>query len=158
MSVTGIIKQLLSALVLPVIGCILALAATSVAAQDDDVVIPPRTEGDGPYQRLILRGGYLIDGTGAPAQGPVDIVIEGDRITEVRVVGFPKLPVDPERRPPLDGGEELDVTGMYILPGFVDTHLHLHTTKSGQNVPPEYVLKLWLAHGVTSGRTRGQRS
>ncbi|MEX2259460.1 MAG: amidohydrolase family protein [Woeseia sp.] len=152
---TGIIKQLLSALVLPVIGCILALAATSVAAQDDDVVIPPRTEGDGPYQRLILRGGYLIDGTGAPAQGPVDIVIEGDRITEVRVVGFPKLPVDPERRPPLDGGEELDVTGMYILPGFVDTHLHLHTTKSGQNVPPEYVLKLWLAHGVTSGRTVG---
>lgn len=155
MSMTGTGKELLSAVVLPVIGCILALASTLAAAQDDDVVVPPRSEGEGPYQRLILRGGYLIDGTGAPAQGPVDIVIEGDRIAEVRVVGFPKLPVDPELRPLLDGGEELDVTGMYILPGFVDTHLHLHTTKSGQNVPPEYVLKLWLAHGVTSGRTVG---
>ncbi|MEC7833858.1 MAG: hypothetical protein VX604_02980, partial [Gemmatimonadota bacterium] len=41
-------------------------------------------EGDGPHERLILRGATIIDGTGAPPMGPVDIVIEGDRITEVR--------------------------------------------------------------------------
>ena len=40
---------------------------------------PPRGEGEGPFQRLILRGGTLIDGTGAPATGPVDIIIEAPR-------------------------------------------------------------------------------
>jgi imidazolonepropionase-like amidohydrolase len=134
---------------------VLTLLSASVCAQDDDVVIPPRSEGEGPYQRLILRGAYLIDGTGAPTQGPVDIVVENDRIKEISVVGFPNLPVDPDGRPEADGARELDLAGMYVMPGFIDTHMHLHTTASGQNVPPEYVLKLWLAHGVTSGRTVG---
>ena len=97
----------------------------------------------------------MIDGTGAPTQGPVDIVVENDRIAQVQVVGFPQLAIDPEDRPPLNGGRELDIAGMYLLPGFINTHLHLHSRRSGQNVPAEYVLKLWLAHGITSGRTVG---
>jgi len=118
--------------------------------------VEARNEGVGPYNRLILRGAYMIDGTGAPAQGPVDIVVENDRITEVRVVGAPKLAIDPGKRPvATDDTEEIDLSGMFILPGFVDTHLHLHTMEAGQKVPPEYVLKLWLAHGITSGRTVG---
>lgn len=117
--------------------------------------IPRRSEGDGPYDRLILRGVTLIDGTGAPARGPVDIVVEKDRIREIRSVGAPMLDIDPERRPETKGGRELDLAGMYVLPGFIDTHLHLHHADSGQGVPSEYILKLWLAHGVTSGRTVG---
>ena len=50
-------------------------------------------EGDGPHERLILRGATIIDGTGAPPMGPVDIVIEGDRIVEVKPVGFPMAPI-----------------------------------------------------------------
>jgi hypothetical protein len=40
---------------------------------------PPRRadEGEGPFERLIIRGATLIDGTGAPPVGPMDIVIEG---------------------------------------------------------------------------------
>ena len=115
-----------------------------------------RNEGAGPYNRMILRGAYMIDGTGAPAQGPVDIVVENDRITDVRVVGTPNIAIDPDNRPvATDGTEEIDLSGMFILPGFVDTHLHLHTIEEWQKVPPEYVLKLWLAHGITSGRTVG---
>ena len=118
--------------------------------------VEARNEGSGPYNRLILRGAYMIDGTGAPAQGPVDIVVENDRITEVKVVGAPKLAIDSGKRPvATEGTEEIDLSGMFVLPGFVDTHLHLHTMESGQKVPPEYVLKLWLAHGITSGRTVG---
>jgi cytosine/adenosine deaminase-related metal-dependent hydrolase len=117
--------------------------------------IPRRDEGEGPYARLILRGVNLIDGTGAPTRGPVDIVIENDRIAAIRSVGAPLLEIDPEDRPPLDGGRELDLHGAYVLPGFIDTHLHLHHMESGQNVPSDYILKLWLAHGVTSGRTVG---
>lgn len=136
----------------------LALAMTtgvapSTLAQDDGPVIPERAEGDGPYERLILRGAYLIDGTGAPAQGPVDIVVENDRIVEVKVVGAPKLAIDPANRPSGEGATELDVSGMYVLPGFVDSHLHLHSSQSGQNVPADYVLKMWFSHGITSGRT-----
>lgn len=131
------------------------LTAGATLAQDDVVVIPERSEGSGPFDRLILRGAYMIDGTGAPTQGPVDIVVEDDRITEVRVVGFPELAIDPDDRPALDGGRELDASGMYVMPGFIDTHLHLHSNQSGQNVPAEYVLKLWLSHGITSGRTVG---
>ena len=132
------------------------LAAVCAEAQTAEVVtIAQRDEGEGPFERLVLRGAYMIDGTGAPTQGPVDIVVENDRIAQVQVVGFPQLAIDPEDRPPLNGGRELDIAGMYLLPGFIDTHLHLHSRRSGQNVPAEYVLKLWLAHGVTSGRTVG---
>ena len=127
--------------------------AQSVKPKENPPPVKPRAEGEGPYDRLILRGVYLIDGTGAPAQGPADIVIEDDRIAEIKIVGAPKLAIDPKERPELKGGKELDLAGMYVLPGFVDTHMHLHTLDTGQKVPPEYVLKLWLAHGITSGRT-----
>ena len=117
--------------------CLLT-ANVAVAA---DAVSPPepppveaRSEGAGPYDRLILRGGYMVDGTGAPAQGPVDIVIENDRIVDIRIVGAPKLAIDPAKRPPLEGGTEIDLEGAYILPGFVDTHLHLHVEGDGQGV------------------------
>ena len=43
---------------------------------------PDRAEGEGPFDRLLLRGAVLVDGTGAPARGPVDIVIAGNRIVE----------------------------------------------------------------------------
>ena len=143
--------------------CFLAILpfSNAVFAQKAIDIIEPapvegRNEGAGPYNRMILRGAYMIDGTGAPAQGPVDIVVENDRITDVRVVGTPNIAIDPDNRPvATDGTEEIDLSGMFILPGFVDTHLHLHTMEEGQKVPPEYVLKLWLAHGITSGRTVG---
>ena len=138
----------------------LPFASTVFAQKTVDIPEPApveaRNEGNGPFKRLILRGAYMVDGTGAPAQGPVDIVVGNDRITEVRVVGAPKLTIDPDKRPVATGDtEEIDLSGMFVLPGFVDTHLHLHTMEEGQNVPPEYVLKLWLAHGITNGRTVG---
>ena len=88
-------------------------------------------EGEGPYDRLIIRGATVIDGTGAPPIGPMDIVIEGNRIVSVRGVGAPNVPIDEGRRPALDVDgnpdavvHEIDATGMYVLPGFVDLHLH----------------------------------
>jgi len=130
---------------------IVACTLTSLHASGPEVVA--REEGTGPFKRLILRGGYLIDGTGAPTQGPVDIVIENDRITDVKVIGAPKLAINEKNRPPLNGGEEIDISGMYIMPGFIDTHMHIHSPETGMNVPVDYIFKLWLAHGITSGRT-----
>ena len=47
----------------------------------DPKAAPARREGEGPFTKLIVRGVTLIDGTGGPPRGPVDIVIEGNRIT-----------------------------------------------------------------------------
>ena len=133
--------------------CIL-FGSTVAFAQSEDV--PERADGEGlgQFERLVLRGGYLIDGTGAPPQGPVDIVVVKDRITEIKVVGVPKLPIDPEERPE-PGDYELDLEGHYILPGFVDLHSHIHDVTSDQGVPPEYIFKLQMAHGTTSIRELG---
>ncbi|MEM1247017.1 MAG: amidohydrolase family protein [Acidobacteriota bacterium] len=111
---------------------------------------PERSEGEGPWKRLILRGATIIDGSGAPPFGPADIVIENDRIAEVRTVGYPKAEIRERDRPALDGGHEIDVSGMYILPGFVDQHGHQHVESSGQGTSAEYVHKLWMAHGITT--------
>lgn len=109
----------------------------------------PAGEGEGPFDRLVLRGAIVIDGTGAPPRGPVDIVIEQNRIARIASVGVPGVPIDSARRPE-PGTKELDVSGMYVLPGFVD--LHLHTGGVPKTPDAEYVYKLWMAHGITTGR------
>ena len=115
---------------------------------------PERSEGGGPYDRLIIRGVHLIDGTGSPATGPVDVVVEGNVISSIRTVGYPGLPINDRRRPQADENTEvIDATGMYMLPGFFD--MHAHTGGRAQGTVPEYVYKLWLAHGITSIREPG---
>lgn len=109
-------------------------------------------EGAGPFKRLIIRGATVVDGSGAPPIGPMDIVIEGNRIKEVRSVGFPKVAIDPKRRPD-KGDHEIDGSKMYVLPGFVDMHGHPGGVEQGTSA--EYVFKLWLAHGVTTVRDPG---
>lgn len=112
---------------------------------------PPRVEGEGPWKRLILRGVTVINGTGAPPIGPVDLVIEGNRIARLETVGNPGMPIEPDKRPEAErGDQELDLSGMYVLPGFVDMHGHIGGKDQG--TPAEYVLKLWLAHGITTVR------
>lgn len=43
---------------------------------------PDRQEGEGPWPQLIIRGATLINGTLAPPMGPVDIVVENNRIVD----------------------------------------------------------------------------
>lgn len=112
--------------------------------------------GDGPFPQLIIRGVTLINGNGAPPMGPVDIVVENNRITAVEVVGYPGVAIDAGKRPKLmNGGKELDCTGMYLLPGFVDMHGHIGGDAQGADA--QYVFKLWMAHGVTTVREPGGR-
>ncbi len=112
---------------------------------------PEVKEGDGPYTQLIIRGVTLINGTGAPPAGPVDIVIENNRIVQIQTVGSPGLPINQSRRPALkEGGKELNCEGMFAMPGFIDMHGHIGGTAQG--TPAEYVFKLWMAHGITTIR------
>lgn len=109
------------------------------------------TTGDGPYTQLIIRGVTLINGNGAPPRGPIDIVVENNIIKDVRVVGYPNVKINEKRRPQLKkGGKELDATGMYLLPGFIDSHAHIGGVSQGAE--PDYVFKLWMGHGITTVR------
>lgn len=130
-----------------------SLSAPAQAQGQVADVIPARTEGVGPFQRVVLRNVTMIDGTGAPAQGPVDIVLSGDRIAEIKTIGAPNK-IDPSARA-AKGDYELDLTGYYVMPGFVDAHVHLHNLNDAQHVPSDYILKLWMANGVTSVRDVG---
>ena len=112
---------------------------------------PEKKEGEGPWPQLILRGLTLINSTGAPPIGPVDIVIEKNRIVQVQLVGSPGMPINAKSRPALkEGGHELHCDGMYALPGFIDMHGHIGGSAQGANA--EYVFKLWMAHGITTIR------
>ena len=108
-------------------------------------------EGEGPFNQLIIRGATLINSTGAPPLGPVDIVVENNRIKNIKVVGYPGVPIDSTRRPELQqGGHEIDAHGKFVLPGFVDMHGHIGGRWQGAG--GEYVFKLWMAHGITTIR------
>ena len=116
---------------------VLLTAAAATLSAPASAQMEPTTprgadEGDGPHERLILRGATIIDGTGAPPMGPVDIVIEGDRIAQIRTVGYPGVPIDEDRRPS-DATKEMDMTGMFVMPGFVD--MHAHTGGRGEGAP-----------------------
>ena len=56
-------------------------------------------QGDGPHSQLIIRGVMLINGNGAPPQGPIDIVVENNIIKEISVVGYPGVAIDDLKRP-----------------------------------------------------------
>jgi N-acyl-D-amino-acid deacylase len=65
---------------------------------------------------LVVRGGTVVDGTGAPAR-PADVAVDGDRI--VAVVDRSGAIGAPAR-----GRREIDADGMLVTPGWVDMHTH----------------------------------
>lgn len=80
---------------------------------------------------LVLRGGLVVDGTGAPAR-QADVLVRGGRIAEIgdAVAG---------------GATEIDVSGLVVSPGFIDLHSHADFTVFGA---PQAVTQ--VTQGVTT--------
>ncbi len=137
---------------------ILATSAMVGAASDAFAQRPAPNrradEGEGPFPSLVIRGVTLIDGTGGPPRGPVDIRISGNRIVSINGTagGVANVPIR-ELRPLQGVTKEIDARGMYVMPGFVDAHTHTGGVPKAPEA--EYVYKLWLAHGVTTVRDAG---
>jgi len=109
------------------IHCILAVV---VFLMGSTLMTAQTTEG--PFEQLIIRGVTLINGNGAPPIGPVDVVVEKNVIAKVATVGYPGVDINPSRRPQLmENGKEIDATGMFLLPGFIDMHGHIGGESQG---------------------------
>ena len=132
--------------------CVFALMAISLGYSQNILNPAPdrnSNEGEGPFERLIIRGATVIDGSGAPPMGPMDIVIEGNKIVKVVSVGVPHVPINDAGRPQ-GATKEIDATGKYVLPGFINLHAHVGGAKKSPNA--EYAYKVCMAHGITTIR------
>ncbi|MFC2165376.1 amidohydrolase family protein [Acidobacteriota bacterium] len=88
---------------------------------------------------LVLTNVTLIDGTGAPPQSGVSIVIVDELISAVGSTDKIEIP----RKAIV-----VDASGKYIIPGLWDMHVHFYA--GGADLAP-----LFIANGVTSVRDMG---
>jgi imidazolonepropionase-like amidohydrolase len=106
----------------------------------------------------LIRNGTLIDGTGKAPLANAGLVIKDNRIHAVGAADTLSLPNQPTR--------EIDAGGDFILPGFIDTHVHLML--EGVNIARDMVtpfsmrffnavkyMKNTVDAGVTSVRDAG---
>jgi len=94
----------------------------------------PTEEGrePGPSERLVLTGGTLIDGTGKDPVENATLVIAENRIEAVLTEADPSQ-FGPDTR-------IISVQGKYLVPGYIDAHVHLLG----------WALPMYLPHGITS--------
>lgn len=84
--------------------------------------------------RRVIRGGLIIDGTGAKAR-QADLLIENDRIAAVGTIGD------------IENAETIDAAGKIVCPAFVDIHRHLDA-KPLLGSPMEVELRQGVATAV----------
>ena len=116
------------------------------------IPLPPAYTTDGqlsPLQkaneRTALTNVTLIDGNGGQPKSNRTLIISEGRISDIFASGNGKIPA---------GAKIVDLNGHFVIPGLIDTHVHLATRAR----PPEVlrgVLRSILLGGVTSVRDMG---
>ncbi|MGF7153606.1 amidohydrolase family protein [Novosphingobium gossypii] len=103
-----------------------------------DVVLPR----DVPRGRLLLRGARVMTMKADEVIDDADVLIVDNRIAAVGPRGSVKLP----------GGTQVrDVTGKFIVPGFIDAHAHWFETRRRILDIGHWDFAANLAYGVTAG-------
>src|SRR5215467_8325729 len=95
--------------------------ATPVSDDPRRVPVPPGPRG--PDGSIVLRGGRVFDGTGAPVRNAT-VVIQRNRIAKIVPPDSTDWPRD---------ARVVDVSGKTVMPGLID--LHTHITYDEPNVP-----------------------
>lgn len=67
-------------------------------------------------ERVLLAGGTVVDGTGAPRMPSTDVLLEPDRIVAVGAAAAEGAGPDVGR---------IDVSGLTVMPGLIDAHCHI---------------------------------
>jgi Tol biopolymer transport system component len=90
-----------------------------------------------PEHSFVVHAGKVFDGRSPTYRENVDIIIKGNRITEIV--------------PHKDGrpGIVIDASAQTVVPGLFEMHTHQHATAG------EQLGRLWLAYGITSTREPG---
>lgn len=102
------------------------------------------------YNQLVIRNVTVIDGNGTPAEGPMDVIVKGNAIDSVRSYS--------QERKYEKADRVIDGSGMYLLPGLINIHAHIHDRRGKKPLPVEYSYKLWLACGITTIRDVGSNT
>ncbi len=109
-------------------------------------------QGDGPYDRLVIRDAMVIPGHGGPAYGPADLIIENDLI--VQIISMNGVTGRPAGDTPPVGDRVIDARGMYVMPGLIDLpYPHPHRAAP----PPIHLQHEARARGHDDGERRGAR-
>lgn len=85
--------------------------------------------------RVVLTGLTVFDGTGRQARANQTVVIEGERFAAIGPAGSHPMP---------PGVRIYNLRGRYLIPGLIDTHVHVATEPSGED-----------SRARTEGRLRG---
>jgi imidazolonepropionase-like amidohydrolase len=137
--------------------CAMVLAPAVATAQGNIVIrAGATTAGPAPShgvrpKRLVIRNAMVLEGNGTPAEGPKDIVVENNIITEIATLDAAAVKRGTARRPAA-GDAEIDASGKYVLPGLINIHGHVQDERAGVAQPYEYQMKLWLGMGITTVR------
>ncbi len=120
---------------------------------------PAAPQGPGPKPEepvLALVGGTVIDGNGGAPVPEATVLIRGSKIVEVGPAARVKVP---------DKARTIDVRGKYVLPGFIDCHIHttypynndefFTDTDSVATLRAAHILDMYLKSGVTAVRDAG---
>jgi len=95
-----------------------------------------------PHGTLVLRGGTAITMRGDEIIRDADIVVVDDRIAAVGPRGSVEVS---------EGAEVRDISGKWVLPGFIDTHAHWSEVRRGVLELYNWSFLANLAYGVTAG-------
>ncbi|MEH6676887.1 amidohydrolase family protein [Phenylobacterium sp.] len=117
----------------------LSIGGASVALAAFVLTCPAASQ---PNEAVILyRGATLIDGKGGPPRPGMAILVQGERIVAV-------APAADVAAPP--GAEVVEADGLYVLPGLIDSHVHLATAPERKRA--EATLRRQIYSGVTAVR------
>jgi imidazolonepropionase-like amidohydrolase len=94
-------------------------------------------------ETVALANVTVIDGNGGPPQPNMTVVVSGERIVEILTSGK-KTPV---------GASIIDLSGYYIIPGLIDSHVHLGAGQARE--ASDRMLRFALLGGITTVRDMG---